>query len=429
MIGSARRFVFGVVLFLAAGGFVGWYYDHFAWGLLAAALLVLAWQIRQVVSFDHALATDNFDRFRLGEGIWQQIFSRVHFERDRGKRRKADYRRLLREIQKSANAMPDGAVILDTDNEIVSANRAAKALAGLKRKKDKGQRVENILRDPKLTALLDGGQIGRSVDIPSPIAEGCWLNCRIVPYGAEQKLLVLRDISERIRMNKMRRDFIANASHELRSPLTVINGYIDALAESGDLPAEWERPVAQMRSQSIRMKQILSEMLELSRLENSGSVAREEVVNVAAILAAARDDFERPEDSADIVVEADSEKRLLGLSSEIESVAVNLLSNALCYTPADGQVTLTWQASPSGAELIVTDTGEGIEAAFIPRLTERFYRVDRGRSRDEGGIGLGLAIVKHVLTRHDAVLEITSEPGGGSRFCCRFPADRVVVEP
>ena len=430
MVGSARKFVFGVVLFLAVGAMIGWYYGHLVWGLLLAALLLLAWQVRQVLSFERSLETDNFDRFRVGEGIWQQIFSRVRFERDRAKRRKADYRNLLREIQKSANAMPDGAVILDTNNEIVSANRAAKTLAGLKRKKDKGQRIDNILRDPKLTGLLDDSQVGRSVDIPSPIAEGCWLNCRIVPYGAEQKLLILRDITERIRVNKMRRDFVANASHELRSPLTVINGYIDALAESGDLPADWERPVAQMRNQSIRMKQILGEMLELSRLESSGSASREETVDVAAILAKVRDDFERPDDSADIVVTADSTKRLLGLSGEIESVVVNLLSNALRYTPPDGSVTMTWQDDgSSGADLIVTDTGEGIESVYIPRLTERFYRLDRGRSRDEGGIGLGLAIVKHVLTRHDAEFEIVSEPGRGSQFRCRFPAERVVLEP
>ena len=429
MDGSTRKFVLGVASFLIAGGLIGWYYDRLVEGLLLAALLALAWQIRQLLSFHRALETDNFDKFRLGDGIWQQIFSRVRFERDRGIRRKADYRKLLREVQKSTNALPDAAVILDANNEIVSVNRAAKTLAGLKRKKDKGHRIEHILRDPILNDLLDSGESGKSVDILSPIDDERWLNCRIAPYGAEQKLLILRDITERIRLNKMRRDFVANASHELRSPLTVINGYIDALAESGDLHADWEKPVAQMRSQSLRMRQILAEMLDLSRLESGGAASYDEVVDVATMLANVRDYFERPEDSADIVVNGDPTVRLLGRGSEIESVIVNLLSNALRYTPPEGTTTLTWRGDSNGAELIVADTGEGIAAEHIPRLTERFFRVDRGRSRGEGGIGLGLAIVKHVLVRHNAELEIISEPGRGSEFHCHFPADRTVAEP
>lgn len=424
---SARKFVVGVALFLAAGVFIGWFYDQTVWGLLVAALLILAWQIRQLLSFDRALRTDNFDKFRVGEGIWQQIFSRVRFERDRGKRRKHSYRQLLREIRKSTDAMPDGAVILDAENEIVSSNRAAKSLTGLKRKKDKGHRIDNILRDPKLADLLESDESGMTVEIPSPVADGRWINCRVVPYGAEQKLLFMRDVTDRIRLSKMRRDFVANASHELRSPLTVINGYLDALAESGDLTEEWEKPVAQMRGQSLRMKQILSEMLELSRLESSGSAPRDTSVDVATLLNSVRDDFERPAVSAEIIINVESTAMLLGQTGEIESVIVNLLSNALRYTPQDGTVTLSWRVTPKGAELIVADTGEGIDPEHIPRLTERFFRVDRGRSRDEGGIGLGLAIVKHVLARHNAELEITSEPGHGSQFCCFFPADRVVV--
>ncbi len=425
---SARKFIVGVALLLASGALIGRYFDQTVWGLLVATLVTLMWQIRQLLSFDRALKTDNFDNFRVGEGIWQQIFSRVRFERDRGERRKHSYRQLLREIKKSTNAMPDGAVILDAENEIVSSNRAAKVLAGLKRKKDKGRRIDNILRDPKLTGLLESDDSGMTVEIPSPVADGRWLNCRVVPYGAEQKLLFVRDVTERIRLSKMRRDFVANASHELRSPLTVIAGYLDALAESGDLPVDWERPVAQMRSQSSRMTQILSEMLELSRLESSGSATLDETVDVANLLDSVRNDFERPADSADIIVNSDSTALLLGRSSEIESVIVNLLSNALRYTPSDGTVTLSWLVKQTGAELVVSDTGEGIEPEYIPRLTERFFRVDRGRSRDEGGIGLGLAIVKHVLARHNAELAISSEPGRGSEFSCRFPADRVVVE-
>lgn len=417
-----------MLMFLATGAAIGWVYDQPLTGFLLFSLLALIWQIRQLLTFDRALRTNDFDHFRIGDGIWEQIFSRFQFERGRGERGKSSYRKLLKEIRKSTNAMPDGAVILDANNEIIASNRAAKLLAGLKKKKDKGQRIENILRDPEIVKLLNADGFDRSTEIASPIADGHWLNCRVVPYGADQKLLLLRDVTERIRLSKMRRDFVANASHELRSPLTVINGYLDTLAESGDLTKEWEKPVAQMRGQSLRMKQILGEMLELSRLESSGSAPRDTEVDVASLLHSVRDDFERPAISAEIVVDAESKSMLLGISAEIESVIVNLLSNALRYTPPDGTVTLIWRATPKGAELIVSDTGDGIDAEHIPRLTERFFRVDRGRSRDEGGIGLGLAIVKHVLARHDAELEISSEPGQGSQFQCIFPAYRVAAK-
>ncbi len=416
-----------MLLFLAAGALIGWFYGQLLWGLLAAALLALAWQVRQLLSFDRALRTDNFDDFRIGEGIWEQIYSKFRFERDRGLRQKAVNRQLLREIRNSTDAMPDGAVVLDANNEIVACNRAAKGLAGLKRKKDRGQRIDNILRDPKLIGLINSNDHQQSVEIPSPITDGDWLNCRVVPYGAEQKLLLLRDVTERIRLSKMRRDFVANASHELRSPLTVISGYLDALSDAGDLPADWVKPVTQMRNQSLRMKHILTEMLELSQLEGAGSASRNENIDVVQLLNDVRIDFDRPADAAEIKVNAESSATILGRKAEIESVVVNLLSNALRYTPQSGEINLTWRSSSDGAELIVKDTGEGIDPEHIPRLTERFFRVDRGRSRGEGGIGLGLAIVKHVLVRHDAELEIKSEPGSGSEFRCVFPPDRVKV--
>jgi two-component system phosphate regulon sensor histidine kinase PhoR len=425
---SARKFILGITLFLAAGASIGWMYGETLNGLLVAALLALAWQIRQLLSFERALRTDNFDSFRYGEGIWEQISSRFRFERDRAVRRKAHHRNLLREIRKSTNAMPDGAVILDANNEIVSCNRAAKMMAGLKRKKDKGQRIDNILRDPLITRLINDGSFDESVEIASPIADGRWLNGRVVPYGVEQKLLLLRDVTERRQLNKMRRDFAANASHELRSPLTVINGYLDTLADDEEMPAAWATPVRQMRAQAHRMRRILTELLELSRLESAGTAESAEI-DVSRLLDRVRSDYDSPEKAAPIILNVESAVELLGVQSEIESVVVNLLSNAMRFTPPDGEVTITWRSSPEGADLIVADTGEGIEADLIPRLTERFFRVDRGRSRDDGGVGLGLAIVKHVLARHDAELLIQSEPGAGSEFCCHFPPERVVVAP
>ena len=235
---------------LAAGGLVGWIYGEPLYGFLFAGLFALLWQVRQLLHFNRAIHTGNFESFRYGEGIWQQIYSRFNYERERGSRYKKLNRRVIKEIRRSTNAMPDGAVVLDENNEIVVCNRAAKTLAGLKRKKDRGQRVDNILRDPALIQLLEANDARRTADIQSPVVVDGWLNCRIVPYGIGQKLLVLRDVSERIVLNRMRRDFVANASHELRSPLTVMAGYLDAMAEDEALPSTWQKPVLQMKTKT-----------------------------------------------------------------------------------------------------------------------------------------------------------------------------------
>ena len=416
-----------MALWIAVGMFVGWLYGDVERGLLAAVLLAFAWQIRQLLSFDRALHTGNFDAFRFGEGIWQQIFSRFSYEHERGARHKARYRQLLREVRASTDAMPDGAVIIDSNNEIVLCNRAAKTLAGLKRKKDRGQRIDNILRDPALPQLLREDDYSTTIEIPSPVRDGDWLNCRVVPYGADQKLLLIRDVTDRIQLQRTRRDFVANASHELRSPLTVISGYLDSLADDADMPADWAHPVSQMQGQAHRMNQIVSELIELSRLEVAGRATMDEVVDVAGLMAAVRNAMKDQAKAADILIKTDTAAQLRGNASEIQSVISNLASNAIRHTSAEGTVTLIWKISDDGGDLIVRDTGEGIAEEHIPRLTERFFRVDRGRSRDGGGIGLGLAIVKHVLSRHDAELHISSEPGVGSEFRCRFPSDRVSV--
>jgi two-component system phosphate regulon sensor histidine kinase PhoR len=424
-----RKFIVGLLLFLAAGTFVGWIYEHPGFGALAAALVALGWQVRQLMAFDHALQTGDFDSFRFGEGIWQRLYSKFAFERDRASRYKREVRLLLKEIHKSTNAMPDGAVILDSANEIVICNRAAKSLAGFKRKKDRGQRVDNILRDPGLTALLGYNDATQSVDIASPVADGVWLNCRVVPYGAHEKLLLLRDVTEQISLNKMRRDFVANASHELRSPLTVIAGYLDALVEDADISSDWDQPLRQMQAQAQRMSRMVGELLELSRLEGAGSADTEEVVDVAGLIHAARRLQLAQAGSPEIVADIQSALKLRADRGEIESVINNLLSNAIRHTPEPGSVTLSWQSTTDGADLIVRDTGEGILPEYIPRLTERFFRVDKGRARTDGGVGLGLAIVKHILVRHEAELQVTSNAGEGSEFLCHFPAARVVAEP
>jgi two-component system phosphate regulon sensor histidine kinase PhoR len=223
----------------------------------------------------------------------------------------------------------------------------------------------------------------------------------------------------------MRREFVANASHELRSPLTVISGYLDSLAEDPDVPPHWRKPLTQMREQAGRMGGILADLLELSRLEASGGAPADQTVDVVSLMESAASFYADMESAPGIIVSGESRQELKGSAAEIESVVRNLVSNAVRHTPRDGQVTLTWRTGEEGGQLIVADTGEGIAEEFIPRITERFFRIDQGRSREDGGVGLGLAIVKHVLARHGGELDIDSKPGEGARFICRFPPERL----
>ena len=425
MSGARRKYLVGLTLLLLGGLFVGWLYGRPVWGLLVATGVALGWQVRQLFSFENMLHNKELAVTQQGNGIWSGIFSQVAYLRHRSLKQKKRYRRLARELRRSIDSLPDGGIVLNGSFEIVSCNAAAEELVGLKLRQDRGHRVDNILRDPKFTSYLGAGKFENGVELRSPLAEGHWLNYRMVPYGAKQHLLLVRDVTEQVRLGKIRRDFIANASHELRSPLTVISGYLDTLVTDAETPEHWRKPVAQMQTQAGRLNNIIAELIELSRLESVESIVGSERVDVCNLLAAAKKAYADEDNLPSVNVECQSGDVFLGSAPEIESVITNLLSNAIRHTPADGAITLSWSGNIEGGQLVVADTGEGIVAEDVPRLTERFFRVNRGRSRDDGGIGLGLAIVKHALSRHGGTLEIVSEPGQGSRFICHFPRERM----
>jgi two-component system, OmpR family, phosphate regulon sensor histidine kinase PhoR len=243
---------------------------------------------------------------------------------------------------------------------------------------------------------------------------------------AERQLLIVRDMSREQQLESMRKDFVANASHELRSPLTVITGYLDALADDQKLDPTWNAPVHEMRRQAERMGGIINSLLELSRLESGVRTQEEQPVDIAGMLALMRKEASVIENHPKVLLRISSEARLLGVESEIHSIVSNLLSNAAKYTSRTGGIELAWWTDAAGAHISVRDTGCGIAAEHIPRLTERFYRVDPGRARGMGGSGLGLAIVKHALQRHGGTLTIESKEGVGSMFACHFPVSRIV---
>lgn len=361
-------------------------------------------------------------------GPWGEIYEKLVDLQRRNRKRKKKLAAMLGQFQASAEALPDGAVVTDMRGEIAWFNTAARALLGLRSPQDMGQRLPNLLRHPDFTGYFERGVYEGELEIPSPVNATTMLSIRVVPYGADQRLLMVRDISELHRLERIRRDFVANASHELRTPLTVLRGYVEMmLPETAGALAEWDAPLKEMHGQATRMEALVRDLLKLARLEAETAGSRQDVLDVAEIVERTLVEARGVSKGRHVfTAELDADLLLYGRETEAESIFGNLVLNAVQYSPAGGTIALRWQALPTGAEFSVTDAGIGIAPDDIPRLTERFYRVDDGRSRASGGTGLGLSIVKHALERHEGVLAIDSRLGRGSTFRCRFPAHRVI---
>jgi len=413
-----------LALFIGIGAIVGYP------GLAAALLLgiYLAVHMRYAYRLHRWLSADNHEPSD-GIGVWRDIHTELHRLKQRNRRRKKRLKHIVNEFQASTAALPDGAVVLDRLGRINWFNSAAAVTLGLHANQDRGQRIVNLIRHPQFSSFLAGGDDTHSeLEIPSPTNENDTLVIRVVPYGNDQRLLIARDISGQKRLEITRRDFVANASHELRTPLTVLRGYLEMMAEETSQEGElnsWQRPIDDMRSQSQRMGYIIDSLLRLARVEGEGLAQRQEYIDVPRMLANQVEDLKRGIGAThEFVFDVDSSLALFGRPGEIESVFSNLLANAARYTPADGRIEVAWREEDAQACFSVRDNGPGIDARHIPRLTERFYRVDKGRKSSDGGTGLGLAIVKHCLEHHEAELTIDSTPGEGSVFSCRFPSQR-----
>ena len=361
-------------------------------------------------------------------GLWGDIYSRIARVSARQAQREKRLKSLLNEYASSTSALPDAAVALDASGRIRWFNDAASRLLALQPAKDIGQPLLNLFRDPELSALLGSRDYARSVKVSAPGQRNRKLEVRIAPYGEEQTLLLAQDITDRLRQERVRKDFVANVSHELRTPLTVLSGFVENLQNDESLrDPRLVRPLDVMAQQAARMRQIVEDLLLLARLEGDSAPSQPEDVDMAALLRSVADDCRSlSSDGPQVDCEIRSQRRLLGDHKQLRSAVTNLVVNAVNHTPPNGSITLIWDDEGSDSVLEVADTGEGIAAEHIPRLTERFYRVDAGRSRERGGTGLGLAIVKHVLSRHDAQLDIQSRLGHGSRFICRFPSSRLI---
>jgi two-component system phosphate regulon sensor histidine kinase PhoR len=428
--------LFGLIAFQLAGGLIGWRLAAQRGalaGLAAGALCWLAldtWRAGRLLRWLREGADSTAPSNR---GIWSELSSRVLRALRSRELQALEAQRRLEEFLSAIQTSPNGVILLDAQGRIEWCNRTAADQFGVDPERDRLQQVTNLLRDPAFADYYHGGDFEREVVIPGPrslASRPVKLALRLHSHGQGRKMLLARDVTALEQAEAMRRDFVANVSHEIRTPLTVLSGFVETLQ---NLPLEHEergRYLALMAQQAQRMQTLVNDLLTLSRLEGSPQPSDAEWT-------AARELMTQCEQEGRALVQSLGRKldlhfvdppalEIAGSSRELQSALSNLVSNAIRYTPDGGEIVVQWRLLPDGhGELAVRDSGPGIAAEHIPRLTERFYRVDRSRSRETGGTGLGLAIVKHVLQRHGGELQIDSTPGLGSTFTMRFPANRL----
>jgi two-component system phosphate regulon sensor histidine kinase PhoR len=419
---AAALAVIGALAF-AVGALVG---AAWAWALVAAGLAwILVYHVRHLARFAKWAADPSPDNVPEGAGSWDIVFSALYRNERAALRREKELADALAQLRRAAQAMPDGVVLLDARHSIEWCNDNAASMLGLDPTADIGRPIANLIREPAFIDYL-AGHDDASPPVRVPVERGGVLSVQLIPYGEAQTLLLVRDVTQSDRVETMRRDFVANVSHELRTPLTVLVGFLETVRELKLDPQRVKDYLGMMREQAARMHRIIEDLLALSVLESAPPPAAERV-RAAHLLERLRADATALSNGKHTIAATGAPHvDLIGSEAELASAFGNLVSNAIRYTPAGGKVTLSWRDGPDGAFFSVEDTGPGIAPEHIPRLTERFYRVDRSRSRETGGTGLGLAIVKHALARHQGSLDVESKVGAGSRFTVRLPPQRTI---
>ncbi len=416
-----------LLLLLGACLLLGLVTGQYAWALVLGLAGYLYWNLRQLLRLHHWLK--NADELPPeGSGVWGEVFDQIYHLQKRNQRARGRLQAVIDRVQESTAALKDGVVMLDRQGNLEWWNRAAGQLLGLKRKQDGGQPITNLVRHPRFKEYFEQDNHREPLELPSPVDDHLRLQLQLTLYGNGEHLMLVRDVTRLHQLEQMRKDFVANVSHELRTPLTVLTGYLETLQDNvDDIQPRWRRALQQMQQQGARMQNLLNDLLLLARLEATDYPADSKPVAVDLLLLSIRGDAQALSGGRhQISLEADPAVRLRGSESELRSAFSNLVFNAVKYSPEGGEIRIRWWADAAGAHLAVQDSGLGIEARHIPRLTERFYRVDASRSANTGGTGLGLAIVKHVLIHHRGQLQIDSTPGKGSTFTCHFPPAQVV---
>lgn len=428
-----RRQLWRVVFFYTPFALVGWLIDHLPLCLLVAAVCHLGWHYRFQKRLSDWLWHDRSLVPPSGSGSWEYIFNGIYKLQQRHRARRRELAGLIRRFREGAEALPDAAVVFRTDGSILWCNRLAEQLLGFRWPEDSGQHIGNLIRNPAFNAYLGKGAYDEPLEMHSPINEEKFLEFRIMPYASDQAMLVVRDVTRLRSLEKTRKHFVSNVSHELRTPLTVLKGYLEMTAEMAEeplSPAMWAKAHRVMMEQTIRMDNLVNQLLMLSRIEAASTVDLSHLVDMPAMLGLLEQEARALSGDRAHQIEFMVQPDLLvrGDQEQMRSAVSNLVYNAIHYTPAGRKITVEWRKQGAMALFAVSDEGEGIAPEHLARLTERFYRVDKARSRHTGGSGLGLAIVKHALSHHDCQLDIESRVGLGSRFSFLIPGRMVVIK-
>ncbi len=407
---------------------------EYGWSFAAGLALYLGWTFHHLYRLHLWLKQQqqSEDPPPEADGLWGEVFDSLYQLQRHEQRIRGRLQAVIDRVQESTAALKDAVVFMDSHGFLEWGNAAAEALLGLRSPQDSGQLVTNLVRHPAFKEYFDRGRYQEPLELPSPVNDQLYLQVSITRYGNGDHLMMARDVTHLHLLEQMRKDFVANVSHELRTPLTVITGYLETLLEHDDeISPRWLKPLQRMEQQAERMRHLLEDLLLLTKLETTSYPASSQPVRVSQMLGSIRTDALSLSAGQQHRVSLDADPNLLlkGSESELRSAFSNLVFNAVKYTPAGGEIRIRWWSDSQGAHLSVQDNGIGIESSHLPRLTERFYRVDSSRASNTGGTGLGLAIVKHVLLRHRGKLEIRSTPGEGSCFICHFAPAQQVIQP
>ncbi|MCM2680179.1 phosphate regulon sensor histidine kinase PhoR [Echinimonas agarilytica] len=418
--------LFAVLLLL---GLIGWLFNAPLEMIGVGAAGLLFWHYQHMRRLSSYLWRDKRFSPPDGAGSWGVIYDGLYRLQQRNRRRRKDLAKLLKRFRQGAEALPDGAVVISADRTIVWSNQLAQRLLGLRWPEDAGQRIDNLIRHPDFVRYVSNAERSEVMVLPAPGEAMRMVEFRMMQYDNEQILLMVRDVTQWNRMEQMRRDFIANVSHELRTPLTVVQGYIEMLEDPQALPPEmWQKAHGMMLEQTRRMDSLVSQLITLSRIEAAERSDLDHEIDVPSLLNIISEEAKAlgAEKAMQITLEVESGLNIKGDLMEMRSAFSNLIFNAVHYTQPEGEIDIRWYSQNGNACFLVSDNGDGIGAEHIQRLTERFYRVDRARSRKTGGSGLGLAIVKHALSHHSSKLKIQSSLTVGSTFSFVIPAELVV---
>ena len=420
-----------IVPFLVVGGILlAWVGPVITLTLLSVVLLLIVIHYQRNLAILDKWLTGQKTSLPDSSGRWGDVFARLARVMREQKHTHEQINSAFERLRRATSAMPEGVVILDEVDRIEWCNPVAEKHLSINSTLDTGQHITHLLRQTQFAQYLSADNYTDPLIIKQLRQRELTLSLQLVPYGDKQKLLLSRDVTRLEEIQTMRRDFVANVSHELRTPLTVVGGFLETLADEPGSDAETRKwALALMTDQTTRMQRLVEDLLTLSRLEDTENLAREDKADVPDMLRKLYDEAQSLSVGRHrVILNLESDAKLLGSAHELRSAFSNLISNAIRYTPEGGRITLSWSIRNGQGVFAVKDSGIGVEPEHISRLTERFYRVDRGRSRETGGTGLGLAIVKHVLTCHQAKLEIESEPGKGSCFSAWFPTERLIMQ-